>query len=78
MGLFEKKEKAPERLVTKCTQNFGLSEIHVVVDTETGVNYFLSWGANGEMHMIPVLKPDGSFVVDKISETSDDISVELN
>lgn len=68
MGLFSKENKKPDRFVEKCSQGYGLGAINVMVDTETGVNYFIGYGMNGEMTIVPLLGSDGKVLVDKIGE----------
>ncbi len=67
MGLFDKKEKAPDRFIKKNDQNlsFGISyaDISVIVDTETGMNYMVVCSGEG-VHFSPVLGADGKPVVD--------------
>ncbi len=68
MGLFDKKEKEPDRFIRKNSQNisFGLSyaDISVIVDTKTGMNYLMTCSAEGGVNVVPLLGADGKPVVD--------------
>lgn len=68
MGLFDRPEKKPDRFVEKCSQEYSLGAISVMVDTETGVNYIIGVGMNSEMTITPLLGADGKIVVDEIAE----------
>lgn len=84
MGLFEfeKKEKQPDRFIRKDGQSMSLglscADISVIVDTRTGMNYIMACTLEGGVHVSPLLGADGKPVVDKIGESSEDISVELS
>lgn len=68
MALFGKEEKKPNRFIEKSSQSYSLGAISVMVDTETGVNYILGYGMNGEITIVPLLGADGKVVVDEIAE----------
>ena len=65
MGIFDKKEKAPERFTEKAVQNIGLIETRVVRDNETGVNYiFAANGMNGGVSVTPLLDDSGDVYIE--------------
>ena len=54
------KDKKEKRFVIKEDQILGFGAIHIVVDTNTGVNYLMT--QNG---VTPLLDSDGKVIVDK-------------
>ncbi len=69
MGFFDKPEPKPERFVKKCSQmytgSFYQTDISVVVDSVTGVNYILCTDS-GASNMTPLIGADGKIVVDEL------------
>ncbi len=59
--MFDKNNK---RFVIKEKQTFGVSEIQIIVDTVTGVNYICT-SISG---LTPLLDSSGNVVIDKISD----------
>ena len=59
--MFDKNNK---RFVIKEKQTFGVSEIQIIVDTVTGVNYICT-SISG---LTPLLDSNGNVVIDKISD----------
>lgn len=73
MGIFSKEERKPDRFKEKCRQGYGLGEISVMVDIETGVNYiFGQLSFDGGFTITPLLGADGKIVVDDLSALSFD------
>ncbi len=65
MGLFEAKEKQPDRFTEKAVQNIGMIETRIVRDNETGVNYiFAVNNANGGVSVTPLLDDTGEVYVE--------------
>ena len=61
---YYKKENEGKRFVIKEKQTFGVSEIQIIVDTVTGVNYICT-SISG---LTPLLDSSGNVVIDKISD----------
>ena len=65
MGIFEEKEKAPDRFTEKAVQNFGLVETRIVRDNETGVNYIIATNSvNGGVSVTPLLDDTGDVYIE--------------
>lgn len=65
MGIFDKKEKMPDRFTEKAVQSFGLIETRIVRDNETGVNYILATNSvNGGVSVTPLLDDTGDVYVE--------------
>lgn len=62
----EKKEKKQKRFVIKEEQSLGFGAVYVVVDNETGVNYFMTVGT-GQNGVTPLLDSEGKVIIDKIN-----------
>lgn len=58
------KEKKENRFIIKEKQRFNDIVLHIIVDTNTGVNYLMPVGLKGN-GITPVLDSDGKLVVDK-------------
>lgn len=58
------KEKKDTRFVIKEEILLGFGVLHIIVDTQTGVNYLITGGAvqNG---ITPLLDSDGNVIIDK-------------
>ena len=57
------KEKKEKRFEVKSEQSFAGGTLHVVVDTETSVNYIVGSGL-GPNFITPLIGADGKIVVD--------------
>ncbi len=65
MGIFDNKEKQPERFTEKSVQSFGLVETRIIRDNETGVNYIIATNTvNGGVSVTPLLDDTGDIYIE--------------
>ena len=73
MGLFDKKEKEQGKFISKGVQNFGMVNVEIIMDRETGANYVVAQTLNGSgVSITPRLDDVGNPMIDEIEEEDED------
>ena len=71
--MFEKKEMEQGKFISKGVQSFGMVNIEIIMDRETGANYVVAQTLNGSaVSITPRLDDVGSPLIDDIEEEDDD------
>ena len=73
MGLFDKKEKEQGKFISKGVQTFGMVNVEIIMDRETGANYVVAQTLNGSsVSITPRLDDVGNPMIDEIEEEDDE------